>query len=1390
MLKKTLHILVLFITSNICAQEEPRFTTFNSDQAYTSITINSEKVWAGTNRNGVFYIETNKNILSKNFKPYTPVNNSSNIDITKVYVTDMASDEHDNIWISHKGMDFRGKVGGIEKISPNLTIKHFYPNSNAFGYKYQKGDGLGGRKLSSIAVDKNNRVWTTNIYHEITAKGNEFAISPGAFSYKDHNNSKFTTVGGWYNNYGKKATQPKELPYPAYTKKPKPDQTAQSRNMSAISTDNNSVWIGCWEYIPKNNTSKKIPHRILKYDLEGNFETQFTYNEMKIPLGGVVNGICSDGFKGVWVTTSWKKKGFSVYDVEKKIWYYLDPKKSFKNIIPPNAKFNDNAIWKDKIGRIFLGTDKGLIVYNGHGDITNPNSYKIYTNYDFGATSGNMLNVFDSQMTSSNISSGCSDPQNPNINWIATDKGIMRLYLPVEKGIELYHIKNHYTYKDSPINTNKNIRFITELKNEIINGPASNNVTPSIAADSSASTLFRIKTNDPAGHYKTNPLYKLFLGPGPISEIQKEEYIKQYGYFKRKELKHYNNTITSLDSLKYVEYLYYHPEYINNKDYKLNGTYAKYEFKIVDISDSTKTTEIFKHPIKITIPPILLCHGVWSDIHSMSKLDDYLKNNGFDGFTLKAWRHDSKQAENPFEADASIIPNRITKLKEKAANNLLSTGKVNVIAHSRGGLYTRAYIENISNFKEYHYKNDINSLITLNTPHSGSQAANLVMDRRIVKLSKLNSLSHFLPPPINSLASLIYKTEDKPLGELISLFGFPPQKDRKENNGAKNLLVVIDVISGIPKNEKFIEKLNHISNREKLKNIPIHAIATTFKTCDANKIYCNDITDVIGDIINPNNASDETKRRIPKAFFRIIWMYNAFTFITNDVPKTIDGFTKYLYDNEENDLIVPLKSMEAGLNKKFISNFAGENIAHVDINSEVIAPNASGVTTSLSVHNKLLRLLKENVYDKSSSSNFTKSGIQPPSLTYFFLGGWNGDIANKVDETVISKIFINKNPEIFNENIVERTKLNYKIYAENLDKIMIYYENKHSKDSLIYEVRKNISFENNISYRIPTGHSGKTIITANGYKNGKLRSIDTIHFNSKLPKGTTLKSIKFKHQNPILINKQNYSFDLIGKFSDGIDRIINNFEEITYTIENTSIISYIDNKSIKAEMKGNTLLTASINGFEDTILVTVEEDPSLYTTIITNFNGNINKTGVEITWETLREFKNKKFLLERSFQSLDNFSEINQQDGNGTLQAPSKFKYTDTNLGEHKVIFYRLKMISESGKESYSSTIKINRDVLSVKANTEAINSSLKLYPNPSKSEDVTLYLNSKFQDQDATLELYSLQGKQLSFQNLNIEKGENNIRLKISKHLNNGIYLVKISTSEFVKSIKLIVKK
>ncbi len=1407
MKQKLLLLIFALLIMKVYAQNQ-KFTPFNVNTAFTAIAVDGQnkRVWAGTRQGGVFKIDStgvSNEIDFTRFDGSDPVNGPP---LGNIRISSMAADGLGNIWIGHQGTNFSGGQGGMERINSALNIKHYHSETNYTynGLSYNRRDGLATRRITSVSVDKNNKVWSAHKYTDLTS-GSLYILQPGAFSYKAANSPLFTTVGGW--KPGRLAGQPAELPYPAYTYQIPATASPGARIMDAISCDDTRMYVAVRGYSKKVTDSQAdggyIPHRVLVYNLDGtptglgnvpNYGG-FSYEEMAFPTGGgIVNGICANNSIGTWFSKSFTGAGFSVYRKRNdgvEVWEHLDPT-NYSQIIPPSTRFNTNAMWKDKAGRVFMGTDKGLIVYSGgKGDVTDINSYKLYTNYDYGAAAGNTHNIHDVDMISSNIKGGYADPNNINVSWIVTDNGIMKLFLPIE-GMVAYHVNEHFTYSRTTVDDENNITFLTKLNNQVGLVPsepeyASELEYPIVAADGSGSTIFRFDTVDGQGFYDgingISSKYHIYVGPGgDVATINSTAYIDQYGQFILKDLSSYIGSPASAADLTYIEVEYIHPKYIEESTYVAGENYAITNYIIKDVQ-ANNTEILFTHPIKIEVPPVLLGHGVWSSVSSMEGLETYLFAHGFsEDNVMKAWRTiDAKDLQNPensFEEDSWVIPTYIKNLKDKAVDNLFSVGKVNVIVHSRGGLYTRGYIEAIN--PTHRYIDDVNSLITIDTPHFGSQGGNVALDRRVVVYKEtlknafvaISTLTHI---PVN----ILIEANDITVGFIASAASVPKRDNPRngaegKNWGARNLIVEDDNISGVvpPEDPGFISRLNSTSSLARLHGTPIHTISAIADPCIDSPWFCLD-TEVIA----------ETSK-IQAKFALIVKKM-----LPNAMSEGLRSVTQALFNGEPNDFIVPLTSMQGGLGgTRYNTPFGlSDNLDHTGMFRE-------GVAKATVVHDRILQLLKSNVYDETNNGFFTQTGLVHPQggLTYNFLATVLDPALQRRNVPFDSKILINRDPAIF-DNVVEGDIVNFNVYQENVDSIMVTYESENDSENFTYTTKsQNLVFENPFSYTIPEGYSGELKITAYGFKNGVVGyAISTVTLEVGTPLDVTLQGIHFETQAPIILNQNNYRYKVIGTYSDGINRVLNN-ADLTFTIEDSSISSQVDNSTIKGEQEGSTLFTVSLNEFEDTVLVTVQSNPSLQQTILTSFYGipdNTNTT-IAINWETLREYQNATFVLETSYGTPDNFTEINNQAGNGTTEIPAQFNYNDSAFGSNTLIYYRIKMIDTQGNITYSSTIEINlASSLGVDDNNIE-NTNLKLYPNPTNTDKVTLQLNSNFTDKNAKLEMYSLQGKRLSVQTINVVEGTNSFNLKIGEGLVSGIYLVKVSTKGYVKTIKLVVNK
>lgn len=172
------------------------------------------------------------------------------------------------------------------------------------------------------------------------------------------------------------------------------------------------------------------------------------------------------------------------------------------------------------------------------------------------------------------------------------------------------------------------------------------------------------------------------------------------------------NTISiSSDSLV-VEYI--HPTNLNALD--KSKTYT------LQIFDSNSNTVIKEFGLETWRAPVVMLHGLWGNDSGFEVMEDALVNSGlYNTFQLQRFNYQFTN-DRPFSHNDFVLPNAIDLALYEVYSNKIAASKVDIVSHSMGGILSRLYLQSID------YKDDIHKLITLNTPHSGSQQANLLSD--------------------------------------------------------------------------------------------------------------------------------------------------------------------------------------------------------------------------------------------------------------------------------------------------------------------------------------------------------------------------------------------------------------------------------------------------------------------------------------------------------------------------------------------------------------------------------------------------------------------------------------------------------------------------------------
>jgi len=128
-------------------------------------------------------------------------------------------------------------------------------------------------------------------------------------------------------------------------------------------------------------------------------------------------------------------------------------------------------------------------------------------------------------------------------------------------------------------------------------------------------------------------------------------------------------------------------------------------------------------------PPVVLIHGIWSDAGAFSTMENYLTSN-YSPYGIYRFSYPNDQHfSNNIPYIGSGILNCINTMKDPDLRKSTLAGpdkpivvkKADIVAHSMGGILSGLYVASAT------YRKDVNRLITLDTPHNGSEAANFLM---------------------------------------------------------------------------------------------------------------------------------------------------------------------------------------------------------------------------------------------------------------------------------------------------------------------------------------------------------------------------------------------------------------------------------------------------------------------------------------------------------------------------------------------------------------------------------------------------------------------------------------------------------------------------------------
>ncbi|MEP6928063.1 MAG: T9SS type A sorting domain-containing protein [Ginsengibacter sp.] len=184
------------------------------------------------------------------------------------------------------------------------------------------------------------------------------------------------------------------------------------------------------------------------------------------------------------------------------------------------------------------------------------------------------------------------------------------------------------------------------------------------------------------------------------------------------------------------------------------------------------------------------------------------------------------------------------------------------------------------------------------------------------------------------------------------------------------------------------------------------------------------------------------------------------------------------------------------------------------------------------------------------------------------------------------------------------------------------------------------------------------------------------------------------------------------------------------------------------------LFTASFTGFSKFFLV----DMSVVLPVtILSFNGNLNNNNILLNWKTSSEHGSKYFELQKSADGT-NFHSIGTINAAGNSSSIHNYNLTDSHVNE--VNYYRLKMIDNDSRFTYSSTILIKNP-----------NVSQHLWVNNPFHEIINIRM-AKDPRQNIKVELVNMEGAKVYHKEFGMS---NEIHINLSEtRISSGVYLLK----------------
>jgi hypothetical protein len=208
---------------------------------------------------------------------------------------------------------------------------------------------------------------------------------------------------------------------------------------------------------------------------------------------------------------------------------------------------------------------------------------------------------------------------------------------------------------------------------------------------------------------------------------------------------------------------------------------------------------------------------------------------------------------------------------------------------------------------------------------------------------------------------------------------------------------------------------------------------------------------------------------------------------------------------------------------------------------------------------------------------------------------------------------------------------------------------------------------------------------------------------------------------------------------------------------------------------------SGITSFGPFIIIDTAAASSLVPVEMLSAKAFIKNKDVLVHWQTASEINNDYFEIERSFDN-KSFLAIGKVKGAGNSTKIERYSFTDEYaaqlIGQHRVVYYRIKQTDFDGKSSFSAT-------LPVASESDAMFMIDGPVTNPVSGSAKINYTASS--DLPVMVKVCDAFGKIVFEKNMSSAKGMNTLDLTIFEQLSAGIYVVTVSQQNMTHTLKLV---